>query len=327
MPSTRIGYANAAECKGAFMDQRIARWAKTLVTYCLEVQPGHLVHIIAEPIAEPLVAAVYRETLRAGGRPVVQVQLASVSEIALREATEEQLAWVNPVHQLLVERANAQLFIESETNTRQFSTVDPARQAIAARAARELRQLNSKRMAAGEIHSCLTLSPRAAYAQDADMSLADFTEFVYGACFLNDPDPAARWRELGRRQQFYVDWLRGKERIHVIGPDTDLQLAITNRTFRNSDGKRNFPSGEFFTGPVENSAEGYIRFTIPSVVHGRLVHDIRLRFEGGKVVEAVAAQGQPYLEQQLALDEGARYLGEFAFGNNFGISHATRNIL
>src|SRR5262249_43933609 len=105
------------------------------------------------------------------------------------------------------------------------------------------------------------------------------------------------------------------------------QLAITNRTFRNSDGKRNFPSGEFFTGPVENSAEGYIRFTIPSVVHGRLVHDIRLRFEGGKVVEATAAQGQLYLEQQLALDEGARYLGEFAFGNNFGISHATRTIL
>src|SRR5262249_40443556 len=153
---------------------------------------------------------------------------------------------------LLVERADARLFIESETNTRQFSTIDPARQAIAARAVRELGQIRSRRMAAGEVHSCLTLYPTAAYAQDADMSLSDFTEFVFEACSLNDSDPAARWRDLGRQQQFYVDWLRGKERVHVLGPDTDLQFSIADRTFRNSDGKRNFPSGEFFTGPVED---------------------------------------------------------------------------
>ena len=309
------------------MDPRISRWAKTLASYCLGVKPGHLVVIIAEPVAEPLVAAVYRETLRAGGHPVVQVQLANLSEIALREANDDQLVWVNPVDQLLVERADARLFIESESNTRQFSTVDPARQAVAARAARDLGQIRSRRLAAGEIHSCLTLYPTAAYAQDAAMSLSDFTEFVYEACFLNDTDPAARWRDLGRRQQFYVEWLRGKEHVRILGPDTDLRLSIVGRTFLNSDGKRNFPSGEFFTGPVEDSAEGHIRFTIPSVVNGRLVQDIRLRFERGEVIEATAAQGQQYLDHQLELDEGARYLGEFAFGNNFGITHAIRNIL
>ncbi len=309
------------------MDPRISRWAKTLVNYCLDVRPGQLVYVIAEPVAEPLVAEVYRETLRAGGHPVVHLQLPRLSEIALSEGSDEQLSWVNPVDRLLVEQADARLFIESQTNTRQLSNVDPRRQSVAARALRELGAIRSKRMADDSIHSCLTLYPTAAYAQDADMSLADFEEFVFGACFLNDDDPAERWRELGRSQQFYVDWLRGKDRVHIIGPETDLWLSIAGRTFRNSDGKRNFPSGEFFTGPVEDSAEGHIRFTIPSVVRGHGVQDIRLTFERGKVVEAHAAQGQAFLDAQLELDAGARFLGEFAFGNNFGITRGIRNIL
>jgi aminopeptidase len=159
------------------------------------------------------------------------------------------------------------------------------------------------------------------------MSLYDFTEFVYEACFLNSEDPAERWRDVGRQQQFYVDWLRGKERVHIVGPDIDLRLAITERTFRNSDGQRNFPSGEFFTSPVEDSAEGTIRYTVPSSVNGHFVSDIRLRFEHGRVVEASAEQGGEFLREMLAMDDGASRLGEFAFGNNPGIQLPTRNIL
>lgn len=309
------------------MDPRISRWAKTLVNYCLDVRPGHMVLIHATPAAEPLVAEVYREVLRAGGNPIPQISLPSLSEIALREGNDDQLAWINPANRMLLEQANARLFIESETNTRHLANVDPARQASASRAARELGQIRSRRMATNELHSCLTLYPTEAYAQDAEMSLAELTEFVYTACFLNSEDPAERWRELGRRQQFYVDWLRGKDRVHVVGPDTDLRLSIAGRTFNNSDGKRNFPSGEFFTGPVEDSVEGTIRFTIPTVVNGHTVQDVRLRFEHGRVVEATAAQGQGYLDAALEIDGGARYLGEFAFGNNFGIQRGIRNIL
>jgi aminopeptidase len=291
------------------------------------VQPGHLVYIVAEPVAEPLIAEVYRETLRAGGHPVVHLQMPHLTEIALRDASDEQLAFISPTERLIVERADARLAIESATNTRHLTNADPRRQGVAARAQRELGAIRSMRMADASIHSCLTLYPTAAYAQEADMSLADFEEFVFGACFLNDADPAERWRDLGRSQQFYVDWLRDKERVHVVGPDTDLWLSIAGRTFRNSDGKRNFPSGEFFTGPVEDSAEGHIRFTIPSVVRGHAVQDVRLTFERGKVVGAEAAQGQAFLEAQLELDAGARFLGEFAFGNNFGITRGIRNIL
>lgn len=309
------------------MDPRISRWAKTLVGYCLEVRPGQTVHIAATPAAELLVAEVYREVLRAGAHPVTRIALAGLREILLREGSDEQLAWVDPAERLLHERVDASLRIMSETNTRQLAGIDPKRLAAGNRAARELTQLRMRRAAEGEERWCLTLFPTEAYAQDAGMSLADFEEFVYEACFLNSDDPAARWRELGARQQFYVDWLAGKREVHVVGPDTDLRLSIAGRTFRNSDGKRNFPSGEFFTGPVEDSVEGHIRFTVPSVVNGQAVRDIRLRFAGGRVVEATAAQGQAYLDEMLATDDGARAVGEFAFGNNFGIARGIQNIL
>jgi aminopeptidase len=308
-------------------DPRIARWAKTLVGYCLEVQSGQMVLINATPAAESLAAEVYRGVLRAGGHPVPRISLPTLTRIALSEGNDDQLAWINPAERLLMEQAGATLAISSETNTRNLASADPNRQAVARRAARELMQIRSARSVANEIRWCLTLFPTEAYAQDAGMSLAEFEEFVYEACFLNSEDPAERWREVGRQQQFYVDWLRGKQQVHVIGPDTDLRLSITDRIFRNSDGKRNFPSGEFFTSPLEDSAEGTIRFTIPSVVGGHQVQDIRLHFERGRVVEATAAQGQDYLDQSLDLDEGSRYVGEFAFGNNFGIQRGIQNIL
>jgi len=222
---------------------------------------------------------------------------------------------------------DARAHIQAEPNTRSLAGVDPKRQAIAGRAGREVRQITSRRSLSGELRWCGTLYPTEAHAQDADMSLADFTEFVYEACFLNSTDPAEAWRELGRKQQFYVDWLAGKQMVHVVGPETDLRLSIAGRTFRNSDGKRNFPSGEFFTSPVEDSAEGVIRFTIPSSVGGRLVQDVRLRFARGVVVEASAAVGEAYLREMLSMDEGANRVGEFAFGNNFGIQRGIRNIL
>jgi aminopeptidase len=309
------------------MDPRISRWAKTLVGYCLEMQPGQSLIINATPAAEPLVAEVYRETLRAGGHPIPQISLPSLTSIKLREANEEQLTWISPADRVLISQADATLAIGSETNTRSLASADPERQAVARRASHELQRMRSQRGASGDLRWCLTLFPTEAYAQDAGMSLSDFTEFVCEACFLNSEDPAERWRELGRRQQFYVDWLRDKREVHVVGPDTDLRVGIAGRSFRNSDGRRNFPSGEFFTSPLEDSAEGTIRFTIPSVVSGHAVRDIRLRFEQGRVVEATAAQGQDYLDQSLGLDDGARLVGEFAFGNNFGIQRGIQNIL
>jgi aminopeptidase len=184
-----------------------------------------------------------------------------------------------------------------------------------------------QRSAAGLFRWCIAMYPNNAYAQDANMSLSDFEDFVYHACFLDDADPVARWQELSRQQERLVQWLNGKHTIHLRGQDTDLTFSVDGRTFINSDGHFNFPDGEFFTGPVEDSANGYIRYSFPASFGGRSVEDVRLRFENGVVVEARAGQGQDYLDKMLGLDEGAKRLGEFAFGNNRNVDRCTRNVL
>src|SRR5262245_8434404 len=106
-----------------------------------------------------------------------------------------------------------------------------------------------------------------------------------------------------------------------------LRKCFACRTFLNDDGKQNFPGGEFFTSPVETSANGYIRYSFPASYGGRSVEDVRLRFQDGVVVEATAAQGQDYLDKMLGMDDGARRLREFAFGNNRNVDRCTKNIL
>ena len=308
-------------------DIRIERWAHALVHYSLAVKPGDIVVIQATPSATPLIEAVYREVLRTNAQPVPLIELESLTEILLREGNDTQLGTLSPIIPFLAEQANARLFIEAEDNSKALSNIDPARSAKRLQAARHLREIYSRREQEGTFRWCLTLYPTNGYAQDSNMSLSEFEEFVFDVCFLNDPDPIARWQELSAQQQHFVDWLAGRKRVHILGNGTDLTLSIENRIFINSDGKRNFPSGEFFTSPVEDSANGVIQFDIPSTHGGQAIQGIRLVFKDGKVIEASARQGQDYLLQMLALDEGARYLGEFAFGNNIRVSRSTQKIL
>jgi aminopeptidase len=308
-------------------DIRLQRMAHVLVHYSLGLKKGERVAIYAGPVAAPLIREVIREALHVGAHPDFFLFLPELNVIMLKEASDEQLSYI-PIHRRTVfEEYETLLEIRSDENTKALNGIDPARIATAQKAGRELFEIFMKRSAEGSLRWCGTLFPTNAYAQDAEMSLSDFEEFVYQACFLNDEDPEARWQELSKQQQRLVDWLKGKRNVHIVGRDTDLTLSIADRMFINSDGKRNFPSGEFFTGPVENSANGCIRFSFPASYNGRSVEDVRLRFEKGVVVEATAAQGQDYLEKMLDMDEGARRLGEFAFGTNMNIDRCTKNIL
>ena len=311
------------------LDVRVRRWAETLVGYCLDVQPEEVVLIQSTPQAEPLVREVYRAVLHAGGNPLPQITLPSLQRVLLDEGSGAQITWQSPLPRALNLIIDKRLAIAATPNPLALATVDPRKQSLlSARATPGQRKPDyefpaSKR----DIRWASTLWPTEGAAQLAGMALEEFEEFVCEACFLNDEDPAARWRALGVQQQRFVDWLAGKERVHVTGPDVDLRLSIAGRVFINSDGKRNFPSGEFFTAPVENSVEGVIRFNVPSAREGRIVRDVQLRFEAGRVVEAHAAEGEDYLRALLDLDDGARRLGEFAFGNNFGITRGICNTL
>jgi aminopeptidase len=308
-------------------DIRIERWAYTLVHYCLYLKPGDILAIHATPLATPLIEAVYREALRAGAYPVPVITLEPLEEILLLEGNDEQLTTPSPIAQLLAEQATARLHISSSSNPKALNDIDPARVAKRRQASYALSTTMRQREQEGKFRWCGTLYPTSGYAQEANMSLHDFEEFVYDVCFLNDADPIARWKELGAQQQRFVDWLVGHDQVRLLANGTDLTLSIKGRTFINSDGKRNFPSGEFFTGPVENSVNGVVQFDIPATYDGRAVEGVRLVFKDGKVIEASAQQGNDFLQQMLLLDEGARYLGEFAFGTNLRVNRPTRNIL
>jgi aminopeptidase len=245
----------------------------------------------------------------------------------LKEASDEQLTFVSPLRQLINERFDRLLYIDAETNTRRVSRIDPRRSAQVRKAYEATMTIWSQRAARGEMHWCYTQYPTNAYAQNANMSLQDYWEFMSSACLLNEPDPVASWQALSERHQKLIAWLRGRKRVHILAKDTDLTLSIEGRTFLTCDGHVNFPDGEIFTGPVEDSAYGSIRFTLPSSYEGHPVDDIHLEFEQGRVVEAHAAVGQDLLRSMLDMDEGARRIGEFAFGTNYGVLEATRNTL
>jgi aminopeptidase len=316
--------------KGARMtliDPRFERWADVQVNYCVSVQPGDRVAISGGVEAAPLLRALVRSVLRAGGHPVVQPVLDGVQSDLLTLGSDEQLAFISPLETFSRTEAECSIRVIAETNTRASSELDPRRQQFFQNARASLRQIDMQRAAEGKHRWSLTIFPTAAHAQDAGMSTDAYADFLFSACKLDRDDPIAAWGELRAEQQRLIDWLTPRSTIHVTGPDTDLTLETGGRTWINSDGKRNFPSGEIFTGPVETSANGTIRFSFPVATSGREIEDVRLRFIDGVVVEASAARNEEYLLSMLDSDEGARRLGEFAFGTNFDITRFTKSIL
>src|SRR5579864_2253771 len=313
--------------KMTFDSNRLTRLAQLLVRYSLDVQPGHLVAVMADIEALPLVREVFREILRARAYPQLQFEMEDQREMYLKEASDDQLDSVSPLKQLITERFDRLLYIDAETNTRRLAHIDPQRVARQRKAYDALDTLWSQRAAQGLMRWCYTQFPTQAYAQNANMSLSDYWEFMSSACLLDEPDPVAAWQRQSERQQRLIAWLEGRKHVHIIGRDTDLSLSIEGRSFLPCDGHINFPDGEIYSGPVEDSAQGYIRYELPGSYDGHDVDDIRLRFEHGRVVEAHAATSEDFLLSMLDMDEGARRIGEFSFGLNFGIREATRNTL
>ena len=303
------------------------RWAGVLVNYSTSVTTGDRVFIQGAVAAEPLVRAVYREVIRAGAFPTLLPVFPEWGGDFLLEANDDQLAYISPIQTFARAEADVFIRIEAETNGRSPSSVPADRYARMSAARGALSQTMMNRAASGDLRWTLTMYPTASYAQDADMATTEFADLLAKMCMLDRPDPVGAWRDLHDRQQRLIDWLTPRREVHITGPDTDLRMEIEGRTWNNSDGKRNFPSGEIFTGPVETSAEGLVRFSFPVVTQGREISDIRLRFAGGKVVEASASKNEEVLIAALDTDQGARYLGEIAFGTNFGLTRFTKNIL
>jgi aminopeptidase len=309
-------------------DPRVAKLGELLVNYSLELQPGQLLRIDAGTVAAPLVTEAYRSALRAGGHPRTQIEVEGLDVITVAEADDEQLVFVSEIDRFEVEQVDAVMTIWADRNTRALTGADPARVSRRIGSRRALTNRFWERIDAGEAKWVGTRFPTEAHAQDAEMSLGDYEEFVYAACHVRpDEDPVAHWREVSAELNTRARELETFRELRVVGPDTDLRLNVEGRRWLGADGKVNMPDGEIFTSPVETATEGEIRFSFPAIFHGRGVEDVRLRFAGGRVVAAEAKTAGDYLLSLLDMDEGARTLGEFAFGLNYEIDRFTRDIL
>jgi aminopeptidase len=308
-------------------DIRVARLAKLLTEYCVDVQPGDRVAVLGSTLAEPLMLAVQREILRAGGHPHLMPSFPETDYTFYSEANDDQLGYVSPFAELAFTEFEGLIQVMSSANTKALNNIDPARQGMRMKAMTPLMKIYMERAASKDLKWVITMFPTHAFAQDAEMSLTELEDFVYATTYTDTEDPIGDWRRIHEEQQRLVEWLAGKEAIVVKGPDVDLKLSIEGRAFINADGGNNMPSGEIFTSPVEDSVEGTIRFTYPAIHGGREVDGVELTFEHGKVVKATAKKNEAYLLEMLKLDEGASVAGEFAIGTNKRIDRFTKNIL
>jgi aminopeptidase len=308
-------------------DQRADALARILVHYSAAVKEGDITLIQGESPAEPLALAVYEEVVKVGGLPVVELMMEGQAAAYFKYAKDAQLDWISPTAMWAAENADARIRLMAEANTRALSGVEPELQTRRQAAAKPLMETMMRRTAAGQFRWSLTLFPTNAYAGEADMSLDDYEDFFYRACLCDRDDPVQAWRDQSQETRRLAEWMEGKEEIHIEAPGTDLHLNVAGRTFVAADGRHNMPDGEFFTGPVEDSANGEVTYTYPAVYGGREVSGVKLRFKDGKIVDASAERNEDFLIKTLDTDPGARRLGELGIGTNYGIDRFTKEIL
>ncbi len=309
------------------MDARTTQLAKVLVHYSLAVKKNDWVVISGAYLAEDLMRAAGLEVLAAGGHPTLTVSIPEFASLFMRGASDEQLSFVSPSDLLQYRKADKFLFIMGGWNSRAMTGIDPARTMLANKARHPLSETLMKRQASGAAAWVGTLFPTHSGAQEAEMALTEYEDFVYGAGQLHKKDPVAEWRKLSQRQARICQALGKVETLRVVGTDTDITFNVAGRKWINCDGHVNFPDGEVFTGPIEDSVEGRIRFSFPAIYSGRAVDNVRLTFKRGKVVDAAADKGEELLLKMLETDPGARRVGELAFGTNADIQRFTRNTL
>ena len=308
-------------------DPRLAKMAEIILHYSSNIQPGDWVLINTNLAALPLVNEVSRQIWAAGGRTSLHFESDVLNEIFLSTATDETLSWLSPIEQALFEQVNIILYLDAAEDTRALAGISPERMRLYQHGRGILRQIRSRRSQAEGLRWVYTQYPCHALAQEAGMGLEAYQDFAYRALYADQSDPVRSWQAIQQRQQTWVDWLKGRRQVILRGPNIDMQLSIEGRKFINGSGQENLPDGEIYTGPVETSANGWVRFSYPAIYSGRSVEGVELRFNNGKVVSAKAAQDEAFLVSMLESDAGARFIGEFAIGTNDAIRNFTHNIL
>jgi len=297
------------------MDARTKKLAEILVHYSVRAQPGEVVLIRGNDLAKPLIIAVYQEVLRAGAHPRLSISFDELNELFYQKASKEQINHFPKISYYEAKNIQCLIAIHSPLNLKGLSGVDPKRLMDRAQV---LKPINEWIM--DKVRWVIVNYPTPALAQEAEMSLAEYENFLYKAC-LQD------WETKKKEMQKIARIFEQADVVHIKGKDTDLKLKVKGRKFVVASGEFNMPDGEIFTGPIENSLEGKIYFEFPAIHGGREVVGVRLWFERGKVVKAQAEKNYSYLKSVLDTDDGARRVGEFGIGMNYKIKRFSKDIL
>jgi aminopeptidase len=308
------------------MQTLMQKYARVLVEYSLKIRKGDKVLVTSTYQAEPLIKEFYRQALQAGANVEFRVGLNGTERIFYENASKEQLGYISPTSKYIYENYDAILNIAAPFNKKELQSIDPTKKQTVSIARTELNKTFMKRSAADELRWTLCAYPTSSAAQESDMSLDEYEQFVYSACFLDKQDPVAEWQQLAERQQKAVDMLNTKTKIRYVSADLDVTFSTKDRIWLNSAGTHNMPSGEVFTTPVEDSVNGTIRFSYPCFYMGQMVEDVRLEVKDGLVVKWDAAEGKEFLDKIFEI-EGTRRFGEAAVGMNHGIKKFTKSIL
>jgi aminopeptidase len=309
-------------------DPRLERLAALLLDYSLAIEPRQMLRLEGYDAAAPLLLALYRAAIERGVNPYTGILLEEADEVLLEEGSREQIDFLSDIDWSEIDTVDAIVTVWARRNTRALTRIDAERHQHLIATRRKLSNRLWERIDAGRARWVGTQMPTTAHAQDAGMSLADYEQFVFAACHvLEGEDPVAFWQSTSAALDTRARELSRVRELRIVGPDTDLRVVVDGRSWRGADGKLNMPDGEVYTSPVEDGTNGEVRFTFPAIFSGRQVEDVRLRFEGGRVVAHEAARGADYLGAMLDMDDGSRTLGEVAFGLNYEIDRFTGDIL
>lgn len=309
------------------MDPRVQKLAKLLINYSLKLKKGQLLVIKGEVAGMPLIQAAFEEAVRVGAHPFIDIAVPDAAEFLLKHGNPEQLKYVSPVAKVQINKVDALLSVWGSQNLNYLAGVDPKRQVMMRQSRGGIMKTLFRRIGDKSLSWVGTQFPTQADAQQAEMSLTDYEDFVYGAGNLHLPDPTKHWKKIAKEQLRLVKILNRIKHLHIRSEGTDLQMNVKGRKWVSCHGTENFPDGEIFTSPVEDSAEGYISFTYPAQYDGRTVENARLEFKNGKVVANSASRNNDYLTAMLNTDKGARRVGEIAIGTNYQIKQGTGNTL
>ncbi|MFX0040944.1 MAG: aminopeptidase [Promethearchaeota archaeon] len=302
--------------------------AKIVVEYSLEIKKGHTVFVSGPSFAKDLFQALNIEIINAGAHCIINPGIEGIRESFFKFASDEQLKYVSKVEESVFKDFDRLIEIRADYNPRKFSTIDPKKLSIfmGTPKRKELREIQEQRTSTGELKWIVIPYPCNAYAQEANMDLFSYAEFINKSLFLDKENPIEEWRNIQKEQDLIIDYLNKVKKVQVLGEETDLKLSVEGRKWINCCGKTNLPDGEVYTSPVEDSVNGNIRFTYPGIYMGKEIENIYLEFKDGEVIKATAAKGEDILQEILNV-ENAKRIGEFAIGMNYGITKFSKNIL